>query len=117
MTGYIQISTREGAFRAYVARPNRATASTVVVLHEVFAVNADMRQTCDDLAANGFLAVCPDLFWRLDPGLDLDPRSAADVHSAVSLYQAFDRTSAYRISPQRSGWPLPLPGPRAAWAC
>ncbi len=40
----------------------------VVVLHEVFGVNADILQTCDEMAEQGFIAVAPDLFWRQEPG-------------------------------------------------
>lgn len=96
MTDYIQIATAEGAFGAYVADPRRPDAPAVVVLHEVFAVNADMRQTCDELAAHGFLALCPDLFWRLNPGLDLSPLSATDVETALKLYADFDRDAGVR---------------------
>lgn len=90
------IETDEGDFTAYMARPKRDDAPAVVVLHEVFGVNADMRQTCDDLAEAGFLAVCPDLFWRIEPGLDLDSRSETDVARAYALYAAFDRDLGVR---------------------
>jgi carboxymethylenebutenolidase len=42
----------------------------VVVWHEVFGVNTDMHRTCDELATNGFIVVCPELFWSQEPGLD-----------------------------------------------
>jgi len=49
-----------------------------VVLQELFGVNTDIRKTCDELAAQGFLAVAPDLFWRQEPGVDLNATSEAD---------------------------------------
>lgn len=49
-----------------------------------------MRQTCDDLAAQGYVAVCPDLFWRIAPGLDLSDRTEAELAQAQALYNAFD---------------------------
>jgi carboxymethylenebutenolidase len=91
MGEYIQIAGRDGAFRAYVARPMIRPAPAVVVLHEVFGVNADMRQTCDELAAKGFIAVSPDLFWRQEPGVDLGVRSESDWQKGVALYTAYDR--------------------------
>jgi carboxymethylenebutenolidase len=62
-----------------------------VVLHEVFGVNADLRMTCDALAAAGFLAVSPDLFWRQTPGVDLSVTSEADWNTRLALYAAYDR--------------------------
>ncbi|MGY2736641.1 dienelactone hydrolase family protein [Sphingomonas sp. UYP23] len=91
MDNQISIATPDGDFAAYRAVPTAASAPAVVVLHEVFGVNADMRETCDTLAAQGFLAICPDLFWRQRPGVDLDVRSEADWQTGLALYQAYDR--------------------------
>jgi carboxymethylenebutenolidase len=87
----ITITNADGQFRAYMARPDKSVAPTVVVLHEVFGVNTDMRRTCDELAAHGFLAVCPDLFWRQEPGLDLNNWSEAEWKKGLALYGAYDR--------------------------
>ena len=79
-----------GRFGAYVARPAVAQAPAVVVLQEIFGVNAVMRGVCDDLAAKGFVAVCPDLFWRIEPGIDITDQSEAEWKRAFELYNAFD---------------------------
>jgi carboxymethylenebutenolidase len=71
MQDQITINGQDGAFGAYIARPKTLPAPAVVVLHEVFGVNADIRKTCDELAEQGFIAVAPDLFWRQEPGVDL----------------------------------------------
>lgn len=86
----LQITTSGGSFPAYVARPQKLPAPAIVVVHEVFGVNADMRQSCDELAAQGYLAVCPDLFWRIAPGLELSDRTEAERARALTLYNAFD---------------------------
>ena len=91
MNESIAIKTDCGEFRAYVSRPTAASAPSVVVLHEVFGVNSDMRQTCDELAAQGFIAICPDLFWRQKPGVDLSVTSEADWNTGLALYSAYDR--------------------------
>ena len=72
------IEGRDGAFGAYVSRPKALPAPAVVVLQELFGVNADIRKTCDELAGQGFVAVAPDLFWRQEPGVDLGVTSEAD---------------------------------------
>lgn len=92
----MKIEGREGGFGAYIARPKTLPAPAVVVLHEVFGVNADIREHCDKLAEQGFLAVAPDLFWRVEPGVDLSVTSQQDWDHGVRLYQAFDRDAGVR---------------------
>jgi carboxymethylenebutenolidase len=91
MSQTITIATSAGTFGAYLARPEAPVAPAIVVLHEVFGVNADMRETCDELARQGFLAICPDLFWRQSPGVDLGVTSEADWNTGLALYLAYDR--------------------------
>ncbi len=96
MKDRITIEGRDGAFGAYVARPKALPAPAVVVLHEVFGVNADIRKTCDDLAEQDFIAVAPDLFWRQEPGVDLSVTSELDWQHGLRLYQAYDRDAGAR---------------------
>jgi carboxymethylenebutenolidase len=87
----ITIEGRDGTFNAYIARPTALPAPAIVVLHEVFGVNSDIRKTGDELAAEGFIAVAPDLFWRQEPGVDLGVNSEPDWQHGLRLYQAYDR--------------------------
>jgi carboxymethylenebutenolidase len=91
MKDRITIEGRDGAFAAYIARPKAVLAPAVVVLQELFGVNADIRKTCDELANQGFIAVAPDLFWRQEPGVNLKVTSEADWQHGLHLYQAYDR--------------------------
>jgi carboxymethylenebutenolidase len=91
MDDRITIEGRDGAFGAYIARPKALPAPAVVVLHEVFGVNADIRKTCDELADQGFIAVAPDLFWRQEPGVDLSVTSEPDWQHGLRLYESYDR--------------------------
>jgi len=86
----ISITTAGGAFSAYLARPAAAMAPAVVVIQEIFGVSKVMRDITDGLAAQGFLAVCPDLFWRIEPGVDITDQSEAEWKKAFELYNAFD---------------------------
>lgn len=90
----ISISTPDGSFDAYVARPDAATAPTVVVIQEIFGINADMRAHCDALAASGYIAVCPDLFWRIEPGVELSDKTEGEWAKAMALYKQFDVDTA-----------------------
>jgi carboxymethylenebutenolidase len=96
MNNRMTIEGRDGAFAAYISRPKTSPASAVVVLQELFGVNADIRKACDELAEQGFIAVAPDLFWRQEPGVDFSVTSEADWQHGLRLYQAYDRDSGAR---------------------
>jgi len=89
----IDIITNDGVFAAYLATAPATPAPTVVVLHEAFGVNADMRAWCDELAAHGLNAVCPDLYWRQQPGLQLSDK-ASDWPKAAAIYEALNLDKA-----------------------
>ncbi len=80
-----------GGFAAYVAMPTATPAGAVVVIQEVFGVNQAMRDTCDWVADLGFIAVCPDLFWRIEPGVDITDKSEAEWKKAFELFGKFDQ--------------------------
>jgi carboxymethylenebutenolidase len=65
-------------------------APAVVVIQEIFGVNAVMRQISDELAAHGYLAICPDLFWRLEPGIELTDKTEAEWAEAKAYMGRFD---------------------------
>ncbi len=90
MSERLSITTPDGAFSAYVARPAAARAPAVVVIQEIFGVNRVMREVCDRLSGAGYLAVCPDLFWRLEPGVDITDQSKAEWDKAFDLMTRFD---------------------------
>jgi carboxymethylenebutenolidase len=87
----IEVKTERGIFSAYVAMPDHTPAPAVVVLHEVFGVNEDIRLTCRELADAGFIAVAPDLFWQQERGVDLNSWSEAEWTKGLALYTAYDR--------------------------
>jgi len=84
------ITTKDGTFSAYVARPSRSPAPAVVVIQEIFGVNKVMRDITDGLANQGYLAICPDLFWRIEPGVDITDKSDAEWKRAFELMNDFD---------------------------
>ena len=91
MMDHITVQGQGGTFAAYIARPKTLPASAVVVLQELLGVNADIRKHCDELAEQGYLAVAPDLYWRQEPGVDLNVTCQADWNHGLRLYQAYDR--------------------------
>ena len=77
-------------FKGYLARPDAGSGPGIVVIQEIFGVNAVMRGIADDLAAQGYVALVPDLFWRLEPGVDITDQSDAEWKKALDLMQRFD---------------------------
>src|SRR5246127_5965414 len=110
MMDRITVKGQGGTFAAYIARPKTSPAPAVVVLQELFGVNAEIRKTCDELAEQGFIAVAPDLFWRQEPGVDLSVTSEADWQHGLRLYQAYDRDAGARDAKDSVDAVAKLPG-------
>ncbi|MDB5678206.1 dienelactone hydrolase family protein [Sphingomonas bacterium] len=99
MTATISIATfdGDGAFDAYLAEPAGGNAgSAIVVIQEIFGVNAGIRRKCDQLAEAGYLAIAPDLFWRLGPGIELDPDIPDQFQAALGWMGKFDQDLGIR---------------------
>ena len=90
MSETVTITMSDGSFTAYLAKPKATKAPAIVVIQEIFGVNADMRKTCDDLATQGYIAICPDLYWRQESNVELFDKTEADWKKALALYNAFD---------------------------
>ena len=92
------IPTLEGdaSFGAYVAKPEGTPKGAIIVIQEIFGVNPGIRQKCDKLAAEGWLAVAPDLFWRLKPEIELDPDVQAEFTQALDWMGQFDQDTGIR---------------------
>jgi carboxymethylenebutenolidase len=93
MTNTTTISTLagDGDFTAYRATPAGTPKAAIVVIQEIFGVNAGIRRKCDTLAEAGYLAIAPDLFWRLEPGIELDPDIEPEFQRALKLMGEFDQ--------------------------
>jgi carboxymethylenebutenolidase len=92
------IPTLEGdaTFGAYIAQPDGSPRGAIIVIQEIFGVNPGIRQKCDKLAAEGYLAVAPDLFWRLQPETSLDPDVESEFTTALDLMGKFNQDAGIR---------------------
>jgi len=90
MGDWVQVQGPDGAFRAYVARPSGTPKAAVVAIQEIFGVNAVMRGKADWLAREDFLAIAPDLFWRLGKDIDITDQSEAEWAQAFDYFKRFE---------------------------
>lgn len=86
----INIEGPDGTFSAYLAVPATLPAPAIVVAQEIFGVNQVMRDICDWLAGLGYLACCPDIFWRIEPGIQITDKTEAEWKRAFELFGLFD---------------------------
>ncbi len=86
----ITIAGRDGDFTACLALPPGGSGPGVLVIQEIFGVNQSMRDMCDDFAARGYVALCPDIFWRQEPGIQITDKSEEEWTRAFELFQGFD---------------------------
>ena len=96
----VTLASRDGGtFQAYLATPDTATKLPgIVVMQEIFGINAVMREIADWYASKGFVALVPDLFWRQQPGVQLSDQSEADWKEAFKLYEGFDESKGVEDS-------------------
>ena len=87
----VTISAKDGGtFSGYLALPEGGSGPGVVVIQEIFGVNAVMREITDDIASMGYVALCPDLFWRQEPGIQITDQTEAEWARAFELFNGFD---------------------------
>lgn len=98
MKSYTEIKTLDDdqEFLAYTSQPTSEPKAAIIVIQEVFGVNEGIRIKCDQWAAKGYLAVAPDLFWRIRPGIELDPDVPEQLQEGLDLIGKFDQQAAIR---------------------
>lgn len=80
----------EDEFFAYVAAPEGTPRAAIIVIPEIFGINPGIRQKCDKLAAAGYLAVAPEIFWRFAAGVELDPDVPAEMVQALGYFGQYN---------------------------
>lgn len=93
MKSYTEINTLKGQdeFLAYSSQPVEQPKAAIIVIQEIFGVNEGIRAKCDEWASKGYLAIAPDLFWRIRPGIELDADVPEQLQEAFGHFGAFDQ--------------------------
>ena len=88
---HIETLEGDGSFEAYVAEPAQTPRAAIIVIQEIFGVNEGIRRKCDHWVARGYLALAPDLFWRVEAGVELDPDIPEEFEEGLRLMGKFDQ--------------------------
>jgi len=94
--GYAEIATLDGGdhFNAWLAEPDGTPRGAIIVIQEIFGVNEGIRRKADHWASLGYIAAAPDLFWRVEPGVELDADVPEQFQQALGLMQRLDQDKA-----------------------
>jgi carboxymethylenebutenolidase len=84
----------EGSFAAWMARPAGEARAAIIVIQEIFGVNPGIRRKAEDWAAQGYLAIAPDMFWRFAPRFEADPEIKEELDHAMEIRSRFDLDKA-----------------------
>ncbi|WP_158744029.1 dienelactone hydrolase family protein [Acidisphaera sp. L21] len=87
----VQATDGSGSFSALVVEPTTKPAGAVVLIQEIFGVNDAMQAIAAEVADLGFIAICPDLFWRIQPGIVLTDKTDAEFKQALEYMGQFDQ--------------------------
>jgi carboxymethylenebutenolidase len=80
-----------GKFNCIVEKPGKNATAAVIIVQEIFGVTTWLKSAAEWYASNGYLAIVPDLFWRLEPGLNLNDRDENDLKKAFKYYGEFNK--------------------------
>lgn len=91
MSTTLQIKSHDGRqFDALYAEAADRGAPAIVLVQEIFGINHAMKEATRQWAAHGFHVVCPDLFWRQQPNVVLEPQTPGHFEQALALMQGMD---------------------------
>jgi len=110
---YISLTAKDGGtFRAYFAPAASGKGPGIVLCQEIFGINAYVREVADQYAAEGYSVLAPDLFWRMEPNVELgytpqDWERAFDFMKRLNIDKAIEdlgvAAQALRTRPESTG--------------
>ena len=99
MAGFIKLTSADGfVFPAWVAQPAGKPLGAVVVLQEIFGVNAHIRAVTEGYAEKGYLAVAPSTFHRVKQGVEIG-YTPDDIAAGIALKAAVEGLPAPGVLP------------------
>jgi carboxymethylenebutenolidase len=91
---WIDLKAQDGGrFKAYLSLPHQAEKGGkgpgIVLIQEIFGVNSHIRGVADQYASDGYTVLAPDIFWRMQPMVDLG-YGQDDFQKGIGYMQKFD---------------------------
>jgi carboxymethylenebutenolidase len=83
-----------GELTAYLALPESGSGPGLIVIQEIFGVNGYIKGVCERLAELGYVAMAPDLYWRLEPGIAIDEKEPGGLQTAFATVARLDFAKA-----------------------
>lgn len=98
MTEFVRVPTLDGvgSFPACLARPTGTPKAAIIVIQEIFGVNAGIRKKADHWAGLGYLAIAPEVFWRQAEGIELDSDVPEQFQTALGYMMKHDFDAGIR---------------------
>lgn len=88
----LKAADQSGEFSTFIWEPkNKDKAGAILLIQEIFGVNDSLRQTAASYAEQGFIVLAPDLFWRLEVGVNISDKTDAEWQKAFALMNRFDQ--------------------------
>jgi carboxymethylenebutenolidase len=88
----IPVGAEQEQFSAFCAVPDAGSGPGILLFHEVFGINDNMREVAVRLADQGYVTIVPDMFWRLQPRFERKDESG--LGDALAMVERFDVESA-----------------------
>ncbi|MHB0775872.1 dienelactone hydrolase family protein [Halomonas sp. WWR20] len=87
---WIDITSHDNqTFKGYLALPPGGKGPGIVLIQEIFGVNAHIRSVAEQYALDGYVVLAPDVFWRQEPGVELS-YEGDDMQKAFGLMKQID---------------------------
>jgi len=79
------ITGPDGAFPAHVELPASGSGPGLVLVSEIFGVNAYIREVAERLAGEGYVVIAPHMFWRIETDFEIDATGPDDLAPAMEV--------------------------------
>ena len=95
-SGQVEINKDKSIkFKGYVTAPANGVYPGVLLLHQEYGIDANIRNVAELYSAKGYTVFVPDLFWRQLPGCELNEKRPEDADKAMSLIKEYDIDKGY----------------------
>ena len=94
-TDTVMVKTHDGSeMPAFLAMPESGRGPGIVILQEIFGITDYLKRRARDLAELGYVALVPDLFWRVGSNVNIAEDTQEGLQEAFGYLQKMDEAQA-----------------------